>query len=479
MSEPGVKYHCDACSANITHTVRIKCGECEDFDLCGLCFCKGEQVRDHKRYHSYRVIEQHAYPIFDTDWGADEELLLIEGAEIYGLGNWQDMADHIGTRTKEECEKHYMDVYVASQSYPIPNMHLKFDIDQETFQARKKRRLEDMRVRIKDLPPPKQKPLQSQPSNHEVQGFMPGRLEFETEFDNEAEQVVKDMEFAEDDEPGEKQLKLMILDIYNSRLDRRAEHKRLILERGLTNYRQNQANDKKRPADERDLLKKLRVYARLQTADDYDTFTQSMALEMNLRKRIAELQEWRSNGITTLAGGEKYEREKAARQNALRLAGRGSDSLLASRLGHRKGDDSPLFSPTISLKNPILSGGINGAASAAAASRESTPKLVANGGGRKPAMPLDLTDATDLHLLTPAEVHLCSQLRIMPRPYLWIKEQLVQEYMRLGSLKRREARQLIKIDVNKSSRIYDFMVSNGWIKNGANAEKESKKESKA
>jgi transcriptional adapter 2-alpha len=35
----------------------------------------------------------------------------------------------------------------------------------------------------------------SAPTNHEVAGFMPGRLEFEHEVDNEAELPVKDMEF--------------------------------------------------------------------------------------------------------------------------------------------------------------------------------------------------------------------------------------------------------------------------------------------
>lgn len=38
-------------------------------------------------------------------------------------------------------------------------------------------------------------PLVSAPTNHEVAGFMPGRLEFEHEIDNEAEMPVKDMEF--------------------------------------------------------------------------------------------------------------------------------------------------------------------------------------------------------------------------------------------------------------------------------------------
>lgn len=57
--------------------------------------------------------EQHSYPIFRPDWGADEELLLISGLMKDGLGNWAEAAVHIGTRTKEDCERHYLDVYLG------------------------------------------------------------------------------------------------------------------------------------------------------------------------------------------------------------------------------------------------------------------------------------------------------------------------------------------------------------------------------
>lgn len=45
------------------------------------------------------------------------------------------------------------------------------------------------------LPPAATAPLVSAPTNHEVAGFMPGRLEFEHEVENDAEMPVKDMEF--------------------------------------------------------------------------------------------------------------------------------------------------------------------------------------------------------------------------------------------------------------------------------------------
>ena len=60
-----------------------------------------------------RVQEQHSQPIFTAEWGADEELLLISGLILNGLGNWMEVAGHIGTRTKEECQAHYEEVYLG------------------------------------------------------------------------------------------------------------------------------------------------------------------------------------------------------------------------------------------------------------------------------------------------------------------------------------------------------------------------------
>ncbi len=55
--EPGIRYHCDACGADITLTVRVRCaGGCEDFDVCGSCFCAGVEVRQHKAWHDYRIV---------------------------------------------------------------------------------------------------------------------------------------------------------------------------------------------------------------------------------------------------------------------------------------------------------------------------------------------------------------------------------------------------------------------------------------
>ena len=70
-------------------------------------------------------------------------------------------------------------------------MDLKFDVDPHEFQERKRRRIAAMSTGPQ---PPKVAPV-SAPGVHEIATFLPGRLEFEHELDNDAEDLVKDLEF--------------------------------------------------------------------------------------------------------------------------------------------------------------------------------------------------------------------------------------------------------------------------------------------
>lgn len=65
------------------------------------------------------------------------------------------------------------------------------------------------------------------------------------------------------------------------------------------------------------------------------------------------------------------------------------------------------------------------------------------------AAPLSLASAESLHLLSPSEQVLCSTLRILPKPYLMIKETLIREYARRGGqLRRREARGCVLVSLH-------------------------------
>ena len=133
-------FHCDVCSTDCTNRIRIQCAICTDYDLCVPCFAAGLTTGDHKPWHDYQIIEQNTYPIFDREWGADEELLLIQGCETFGLGNWADIADHIGNRSKEEVAQHYYKIYLESKDYPLPEMNKNFtDVSPLQFLEERKR----------------------------------------------------------------------------------------------------------------------------------------------------------------------------------------------------------------------------------------------------------------------------------------------------------------------------------------------------
>lgn len=559
VNEPGVQYQCDSCACDLTHTIRIKCADpvCDSddgVDICPTCFCEGKEFGKHKKGHPYRVIEINSYPIFTEDWGADEELLLLTGIASQGFGNWKKIAEHVGTRTKEEVEKHYNAVYVDSPTWPLPAMDRQFDIDPEEFQERKRRRISEMNAMAP--PPPKVAPT-SAPGIHEIATFLPGRLEFEHELDNDAEDLVKDLEFgvcleyggdqivedpddldvrarlkweeehkqqmdgglsvrgegpmtgivngavngyhvngdivkqeihtkSEDvvmanesqEEEGTEELtqlppietkdslafKMTLLEMYLQRVDKRIESKALMFNRGLVDYKKMQAAEKKRPREDREFIQRLRPFARLQTAEDFEVFATDMLYEANLRKRIQELQTYRRLGLTTAADIEKYEVDLAKRTQARLVPSRDyhASERLQGRSRHSSGPDPrrssfPAFGEAEGRKSH---------------ERESTPRLPATTSApgaappaRRPPAPLNLANSPSLHLLTPPEQTLCSQLRILPKPYLVIKETLVREYARRGGkLRRREARDLVKIDVNKTARVWDFLVQAGYLK---------------
>lgn len=80
------------------------------------------------------------------------------------------------------------------------------------------------------------------------------------------------------------------------------------------------------------------------------------------------------------------------------------------------------------------------------------------------AQPLNLANSASLDLLSSEEQSLCSTLRVLPKPYLTIKELYIRENeRRQGLLRRRDARKMLNIDVNKSGRIFDFLVQSGML----------------
>lgn len=500
----GVKYICNVCSNDITATVRIRCASksCPDYDLCVPCFSKGESNLHHNpREHPYQVIEPHSIPIFDEGWGADEELLLLEGAEQYGLGSFADIADHIGGyREKDEVRDHYIQTYINSTKFPLPerasprDKRLSEDVPREEFQQRKKRRIEERKEAIKaqaDTTAAPAKPTSSVPSCHEVAGFMPGRLEFESEYFNDAEEAVQHMQFSPEEgknpatgefEP-ETALKMTVMQIYNDKLTARTDRKKVILNHELLAYRKNVAIDKKRTKEQRDLHHKLKPFARIMSPEDFVEFSEDLEKEQNLRQAIAQLQEWRRMRISTLSAGVAYEDAKAQRM-ARQYPQPGQFDRLTNGIRPNKPSDrnqpAPEVAPEVikftqSADLPIR-------LPVAKDKEKDNDRKETNGTSnnepqkRPPLQPIpnlapanwSEDSAPDFQLLLQPEQDLCNKLRLHPKAYICIKDAILREAMKSeGKLKKKNVREISKIDTTKGGRIFEFVLDMGWIGNAA------------
>ncbi|KAJ7964702.1 Transcriptional adapter [Quillaja saponaria] len=368
----GALYHCNYCNKDISGKIRIKCIFCQDLDLCIECFSVGAEVAPHKSSHPYRVMDNLSFPLLCPEWNADEEMLLLEGIEMYGFGNWTEVGEHVGTKSKSQCIEHYNSLYTNSPCFPLPDMsHVKGKSREELLalargQAEVKKESPPTDLTPKEEPSSssginfvefkKEEPIHQSPSTltagtntgssggktysstikkasnlaqikdgtkveesqadrsigekkpkisgddgpsmTELSGYNFKRQEFEIEYDNDAEQVLADMEFKDTDTDAERELKLRVLHIYNKRLDERKRRKDFILERDLL---YPDPLEKSLTPEEREICQRYKVFMRFHSKEEHEELCKSIIEEHRILKRIQDLQEARAAGCRTAA----------------------------------------------------------------------------------------------------------------------------------------------------------------------------------
>jgi transcriptional adapter 2-alpha len=457
-----VRYHCNYCRKDISDVIRIKCAQCADFDLCVECFSVGVEIGSHKNNHDYHVMDTLNFPLFEEDWGADEELLLLEGIEMYGFGNWGDVSDHVGTKGAQDCKKHYFDTYINVETAPLPDMSHILTTPESLQQRNSKMRNSDIELeedvaapvasggggnkKQEGALPPKPNAAFSQP---EFAGYMPNRGDFETDYDNDAEMILTEMAFHDDDNPYDTSLKLKVIDIYNSKLDERLYRKWFIVQRNLFEYKKL----KKGFGADRDIHDRMRCFARLLNKEDHLQFVQGVIAERTLRRRIEELKKYRRLGIRTLDDAAAYQNYQKGREE--RTVTRKSREQHTYYYGERR-QEANLHSITA------------GTALAKERERQEKERNEAKLNGKPyheedPQLDQDLALAPGYDLLSDKERHLCLDLALFPQQYMLVKDSLLRQSLKTGSLDMDQARQLIKIDASKTNRIFDFLEKSGWI----------------
>ncbi|XP_045381501.1 transcriptional adapter 2-alpha isoform X4 [Lemur catta] len=378
-SDPSDKPPCRGCSSYLMEPY-IKCAECgpPPFFLCLQCFTRGFEYKKHQSDHTYEIMTSD-FPVLDPSWTAQEEMALLEAVMDCGFGNWQDVANQMCTKSKEECEKHYMKHFINNPLFASTLLNLKQAEEAKTADT---------------------------------------AIPFHS-------------------------LKMAVVDIYHSRLKERQRRKKIIRDHGLINLRKFQLMERRYPKEVQDLYETMRRFARIVGPVEHDKFIESHALEFELRREIKRLQEYRTAGITNFCSARTYdhlkktrEEERLKRTMLSEVLQYIQDSSACQQWLRRQADIDSGLSPSIPL---------------------------ASNSGRRSAPPLNLTGLPGTEKLNEKEKELCQMVRLVPGAYLEYKSALLNECNKQGGLRLAQARALIKIDVNKTRKIYDFLIREGYI----------------
>lgn len=295
---PGLNLRtCMTCHRDISEEVYIKCTRCAGFNQCLECFSVGYEAQLHLRTHPFVVMEPFVQPVFQKGWTAEEEITFLDSIQTYGMGNWQEIADVLKTKTSIECERHYFSTFMESESTPIPGEHviseavlpppLPFDTT-----ARESR---PSIAHDKNL---QERGKKERTTPAEFAGWMPRRMEFEVEFLNEAEQMIGQITFNDADEtPESLEQKLAELRVYNEKLGERTIRTQFAVEWDLLDKEFKSFGG--RTKQERDMEDALMPIAQIIGKDDMLSVIGSFQDEMRLKEQIEMYRKWRQNGIGT------------------------------------------------------------------------------------------------------------------------------------------------------------------------------------
>jgi transcriptional adapter 2-alpha len=267
----------------------------------------------------------------------------------------------------------------------------------------------------------------------DLTGFIPLREDFDIEYENDAELMLADMEFNPDDHPSEKELKLQVIQIYNHKLTERDRRKRFVIDRGLIDNKKQMSLDRKRTKEERELVAKLRVFARFHTAAEHEALVEGMLKARRLRQQISLYQHYRRMGIRTLDQARSYEIDRKKRETEMKSRKQGKDAPYAYETGRQSG-------PGLTSKKGKRRGG----------DEEEDKKSDSNA--------LDISKAPGAELLADKEIDLCARVPMLPMHYLAAKDAIVREAYRNGTLTSEGVKRVLKLDASKTDKIFDFFV---------------------
>lgn len=192
--------------------------------------------------------------LYAVDWSAKDDLRLMEAMDEFRFGNWEylctlpiiprDISKYVD-KPERACVQHYSRCYLRSPSL-VPSASL---FDSTPYQG-------SFPVSPFFLDPPAE--AAPDPSyrddwlicrasaSSDISGYNPLRDDYDVEFDNDAELMLKDVDILGDEDANEAELKRCVLRTFNRRLEERENRKRFVLERGLVQLKTLFAEEKRK-----------------------------------------------------------------------------------------------------------------------------------------------------------------------------------------------------------------------------------------
>lgn len=423
---------CSFCSF-VFVDVHILCVKCDPkLPICIRCFSRGVESVTHKNDHQYTVVTTE-FPLLCNTWTATEELKLLDALSECGIGNWSDIAKYVSSKCAKECESHYLQHYIYA-----PQGLLK-GIGSEASNLASCE-LAPVPYGVSGDPP---RPVLGSQQQADMAGYMAARGDFAYEFDNFAEMDVADLDFSHCEDNLHKELQLAMVSMYQDRLRERARRKWLVRKHGLVHLQKTCQSWRRYTITLGEATTALLGrFMQLLPPDDFEFLCEGLHSERLLCQQVQLLQESRQAGLTRLDSMTLF---KQCRR--WRTTHRPKHTAFTELLAHIKTETSA----QVWLHKQLVRD---------ASMSPSSPK----GLGRRRAPPLAIEGMPSYEKLNTRERELCAGLRLVPEMYLHFKGLLVNEYEKLGSLRLANARAIIKIDVNKTRKLYDFLLAEGVVK---------------
>jgi len=292
----------------------FRCATCpEKVPLCLCCFISGKEGKGHLNIHAYSVVDCPHVPVLSSSWTIGEEKLLLEGICESGFGNWEGVANQVVTKTGKECESHYITHFLLNEKIGLVSKEQRDEVDKWRAETKKSR--EKLRKKQEELP--------TMPGA-DLSGYMPLRGDFDVEFLNDAELLLKDLHFSAEEietffEVGQDgksvcayiedeilnqgvdmddpeimamdnlKLKLDLVKSYNKKLQERAKRKDFVFSHGLLNWKIRQRKWKKATREERFVRKLLRPVERFSSNEEHEELVKGITKELLLKQKIRKV----------------------------------------------------------------------------------------------------------------------------------------------------------------------------------------------